>query len=156
MVADASALDWIPAGGCAGRRVITPHPGEAARCLGVGVKEIQENRVASLQRLSEKYGKAIVVLKGHHTLVGCGNEPIFINTTDSPWLAQGGTGDVLAGFIGGLLASRQAEENISLRCLYGVYRHGLASKMLSSGRVHFSQKMAEYPRWTAADLVREL
>lgn len=156
MVADASALDWIPGGSCAGKRVITPHPGEAARCLGVTAKEIQDNRLESLQKLSAKYGEATVVLKGHQTLVGSKAEKVFINTEDTPWLAQGGTGDVLAGFIGGLLAHPNVEETLSLRCLYGVHRHGLAGKVLSSNGVYSSKCKVEYPRWTALDLIKEL
>ena len=72
IVVDASALDWLPTGTFRDKaiRVITPHPGEAARLLGSTVDEVQADRVEALRALSAKFGNCWVVLKGQHTLIG--------------------------------------------------------------------------------------
>ena len=72
MVVDASSLDWLTAGAVPEKsiRVITPHPGEAARLLGSTPAEVQADRVEALQALSAKFGNCHVVLKGRHTLIG--------------------------------------------------------------------------------------
>jgi NAD(P)H-hydrate epimerase len=85
-----------------GRCVLLPHPGEAARLLSCDSASVQRDRVAALTELCERSG-ATVVLKGAGTLVGCG-ERMFENTTGNPGLATGGSGDVLAGLLGALLA----------------------------------------------------
>lgn len=85
--------------------VMTPHPGEAARLLGMTTVEIQKDRVAAVRRLASETG-AIVVLKGARTLV-CDSEDdgfVAINPTGGAELATAGTGDVLAGLIGALIA----------------------------------------------------
>jgi ADP-dependent NAD(P)H-hydrate dehydratase / NAD(P)H-hydrate epimerase len=108
VVVDASALDWIEPGPTAlnSRRVLTPHPGEAARLLGTKPAGIQEDRVAALRAISGKFGNCWVVLKGYQTLIGRNNGEVFVNSSGDAFLAQGGAGDVLAGFLGGLLAQR--------------------------------------------------
>src|ERR1019366_9016221 len=82
MVVDASALDWLKPDATPAQavRVITPHPGEAARLLGVTAKEVQANRVAALRQLSRRFSHCYVVLKGNHTLVGRAAGHIFINS----------------------------------------------------------------------------
>ncbi|MGE3311943.1 MAG: NAD(P)H-hydrate epimerase, partial [Limisphaerales bacterium] len=73
VVVDASALDWLPAGGrIAGLRVVTPHPGEAGRLLGVASVEVQDDRMDAMRRLLARWDGADLwgVLKGRHTLVG--------------------------------------------------------------------------------------
>src|ERR1051325_357358 len=112
MVVDASALDWLEAGGVENGlvRVVTPHPGEAARMLGTTTTEVQADRVSAVRKISEKFGNCFVVLKGHQSLVGRSSGPVFINSTGNPFLAQGGSGDVLAGFLGGLLAQPKLRE----------------------------------------------
>ena len=86
-----------------GALVLTPHPGEMARLCGLSTGEVQANRLGLVKEKAEQWGVTLV-LKGAATLVGSGKEPIYINTTGNPALATGGTGDVLAGMIGGLLA----------------------------------------------------
>lgn len=88
-----------------GARVLTPHPGEAARLLGCSPAEVQADRPAALARLVEASG-AVVVLKGFRTLIGAPGAPVVVNPTGNPGMATGGTGDVLAGLIGALLAQQ--------------------------------------------------
>jgi len=82
--------------------VLTPHPGEAARLLAIDTAEVQADREGALERLCAASG-AVVVLKGARTLVGDGRHR-FTNTTGNPGMATGGSGDVLAGLLGALLA----------------------------------------------------
>jgi len=82
--------------------VITPHPGEAARLLGKGTKEIQDDREAAAVALAAT--GAIAVLKGHGTVV-CDGERIFVNDTGNPGMATAGAGDVLTGMIAALVAA---------------------------------------------------
>ncbi|MDW8208417.1 MAG: NAD(P)H-hydrate dehydratase [Chloroherpetonaceae bacterium] len=89
--------------------VLTPHPGEAARLLGTSIAQVQSNRVESAQRLAEQY-HACVVLKGCRTLVADPEGHVGINTTGNPGMATGGSGDVLTGVIGGLLAQAFAAD----------------------------------------------
>lgn len=105
--------------------VITPHPGEAARLLGVSIAEIQADREAAVQRLLQ-WGVEVVVLKGHKTLIGVAGGALAINTTGGNGLAKGGSGDVLAGLIGGLLAQGARPYDAAR---LGVYLHGLAGDL---------------------------
>lgn len=82
--------------------VITPHPGEAAELLGSSTKEVQANREQSVRALSEKYG-AVALLKGARTLIATEGQ-LFYNREGSVALATAGSGDVLTGVIGALLA----------------------------------------------------
>ncbi len=107
--------------------VLTPHPGEAARLLGVATKDIQADRMGSASRISEATG-AVVVLKGANTIVAAPGGEMFINTTGGPALASAGTGDVLAGVIGGLLAQGMSALEAAITA---VYVHGLAADNLS-------------------------
>jgi NAD(P)H-hydrate repair Nnr-like enzyme with NAD(P)H-hydrate dehydratase domain len=106
MVVDASALDWLEPGSVAREavRVITPHPGEAGRLLRTSAKEVQAGRLAALRALSKRFGNCWVVLKGQQTLVGRAAGEVFVNSSGNPHLAQGGSGDLLGGYMAGLLA----------------------------------------------------
>jgi ADP-dependent NAD(P)H-hydrate dehydratase / NAD(P)H-hydrate epimerase len=148
MVVDASALDWLPAGKFFkdAVRVITPHPGEAARLLKTTPTIIQKNRVESLRELSRRFGDCWVVLKGHQTLVGRGNGEIFVNPSGNPHLAQGGSGDVLAGFIAGLLAQPAMQTDAGKTIRYAVWQHGAAADRLQASRAN----------WVVEDLLAEL
>ena len=102
MVWDADALNWLAdQPGKASRRVLTPHPGEASRLLGVSVKEIQADRPAALSALRETYGGTIV-LKGAGTLVSTERLP-FLCTAGNPGMGSAGMGDVLTGVIAALM-----------------------------------------------------
>ena len=82
--------------------ILTPHPGEAARLLGCSVVEIQQDRYEAVKALQQRFG-GVAILKGAGTLITDG-ETVSICSVGNPGMASGGTGDVLSGIIGGLLA----------------------------------------------------
>ncbi|HEV2856703.1 MAG TPA: NAD(P)H-hydrate dehydratase [Thermoanaerobaculia bacterium] len=134
LVLDADGLNAFAghAGDLAARRVetvLTPHPGELGRLLGVSTAQIQEDRVAAARGAAEETG-AIVVLKGHLSLIALGTA-VFVNPTGNPGMATGGSGDVLTGLIAGLLA--QGLDALDATVL-AVYLHGLAGD-LAAGRL---------------------
>ncbi|MEP6938532.1 MAG: NAD(P)H-hydrate dehydratase [Rudaea sp.] len=85
------------------RCVLTPHPGEAARLLGVETKAVLEDRFAAVRELAHRH-RAVVVLKGAGTLVANPHGQTVVCPWGNPGMASGGTGDVLTGVIAGLLA----------------------------------------------------
>jgi hydroxyethylthiazole kinase-like uncharacterized protein yjeF len=87
-------------------RVLTPHPGEAARLLDVTLKDVQGDRAATARRLANET-RACVVLKGWHTLVAGQSGENWINLSGNPALAKGGSGDVLSGMIAAALVRRR-------------------------------------------------
>ncbi|MBU4201450.1 MAG: NAD(P)H-hydrate dehydratase [Verrucomicrobia bacterium] len=86
-----------------GALVITPHPAEMGRIMGRSTADVQVDRFAAV-REAAKRSRAVVVLKGAGTLVAVEGEPLQVNLTGNPGMATGGTGDVLAGLLAGLLA----------------------------------------------------
>jgi len=148
LVVDASALDLVVGEPFLKKyvRVLTPHPGEAARLLNWSIPKIQANRLQALRELSKKFGGAWVILKGHQTLIGRAEGKFFVNPSGNPHLAQGGSGDVLSGFIGGLLAQPllQADAETTLR--YAVWQHGAAADELQTTRAN----------WTVEDMINKL
>jgi ADP-dependent NAD(P)H-hydrate dehydratase / NAD(P)H-hydrate epimerase len=106
--------------------IITPQPVEAARLLNTTVEDIQQNRIESAQNLAYKFN-TVCVLKGAGSIVANKNGAYFINTTGNPGLASGGTGDVLSGIIGSLIA--QGLSGLEAAKL-GVYVHGAAADAL--------------------------
>jgi NAD(P)H-hydrate repair Nnr-like enzyme with NAD(P)H-hydrate dehydratase domain len=126
-------MDWLPTGktpkgAC---RVLTPHPGEAARMLECEVSAIQKDRQKAVRDLSEKFAGAWVVLKGHQTVIGKNSGELFVNSSGNAWLAQGGSGDVLAGYLAGWLAQPDLGE-VSLALRYSVWQHGAAADHLQA------------------------
>jgi NAD(P)H-hydrate epimerase len=111
------------------RCVLTPHPGEMATLLGVGPKDVQADRVGSARTLAKKTGST-VVLKGAATVVAT-PEGGFVNPTGNPGMATAGTGDVLSGMIGGLLAQGLSPVDAAVA---GVYIHGLAGDRIAEER----------------------
>ncbi|MGV3771320.1 MAG: NAD(P)H-hydrate dehydratase [Verrucomicrobiales bacterium] len=148
VLVDASALDWLEQGATPlnSRRVMTPHPGEAARMLGTKPSIVQENRVEAVRELSSRYGNCWVVLKGHQTLVGRANGEVFVNPSGNPFLAQGGSGDTLVGFLGGLFAQSRLQPHPLRTLRYGVWEHGATADRLSQGG----------KIWTISDLAANL
>lgn len=131
MVVDASALAWLePSSKLDPKfpRVITPHPGEAARMLGCNISDVQANRPRALRTLSERHGDCWVVLKGHQSLIGKSSGPIAVNSSGNPNLGQGGSGDLLAGYIGGLLAQSHLDPKTAIE--YAVWQHGAAADQI--------------------------
>jgi NAD(P)H-hydrate epimerase len=105
-VVDADALNLIAAGHGIGQCedwVLTPHPGEAARLLGMTIAEVQGDRLAALAALCERRGGTIV-LKGAASLVGRKGEVPRLCDRGNPGMAVPGMGDVLTGAIAGILA----------------------------------------------------
>lgn len=105
--------------------ILTPHPGEMARLTSLSTEDVQANRIEVSEMVAKELN-AIVVLKGAGTIITTPDGKLFINSTGSPALATAGTGDVLAGVIGGLLA--QGIEPVKAAVL-GVYIHGLAGDL---------------------------
>lgn len=101
--------------------IVTPHPGEMARLTGGSVGEVQRDRLGTARDFAARYG-CTVVLKGHHTVVADAGET-RVNSTGNAGMATGGTGDVLSGLVGGLLA--QGMHPLDAATL-GAYVHGLA------------------------------
>ena len=147
-IIDASALDFLAAEPFQKNfiRVLTPHPGEAARLLNSPPQKVQANRPAALRELSKKFGGCWVVLKGNQTLVGRAEGNVFANPSGNAQLAQGGSGDLLAGFIAGLLAQPALQADAGKTLRYAVWQHGAAADQLSMTR----------PNWTVEDLAVEL
>lgn len=136
VIVDASALDWLPVdvGSRGTIRVLTPHPGEAARLLRSTPQKIQANRVQALRELSKRFADSWVVLKGHQTLIGRSSGPITVNSSGNPHLAQGGSGDVLSGFIAGLLAQGTLRADVAKTLAYAVWQHGASADLLQTNR----------------------
>jgi hydroxyethylthiazole kinase-like uncharacterized protein yjeF len=109
--------------------VITPHPGEMARLLGISTKDVQTDRVKSAVDAAKKWN-AHVVLKGFHTVLASPSGQVFVNTTGNPGLAKGGSGDVLTGLLAGLIAQFGTENLLRVVAL-GVYLHGRAADLLA-------------------------
>lgn len=105
------------------RWLLTPHPGEASRLLSTTLKSVQQDRLASVRALAGRY-RAIAVLKGPNTLVAKpGAEQVAVCDRGNPGMATGGTGDVLAGTLGGLLVQTG---DLELAARAGVLLHALA------------------------------
>ena len=152
MIVDASALDWLKSGPVAWAlraetvRVITPHPGEAGRLLGISAREVQADRVAALRQLSRQFGNCYVVLKGHQTLVGRAEGAVFVNSSGNPHLAQGGSGDLLGGYLAGVLAQPACQQDPFSAIRFAVWQHAAAADALSQCRCN----------WTVEDLASDL
>jgi hydroxyethylthiazole kinase-like uncharacterized protein yjeF len=102
------------------RLVLTPHPGEMARLAGCTSDDVQRNRIGIARQFAQQHD-AIVVLKGHKTVIAFPDGAVWINTTGNPAMAKGGSGDVLTGIVAAMLA-----RDSFLPTLSAVYLHGLA------------------------------
>ena len=117
LAADPSLWDWVRT-----EVVLTPHPKEMARLIGATVQDVQKDRFASAMRLAVTR-KCVVVLKGAGTVVADPDGTAAVIGAGNPGMATGGTGDVLAGIIGGLLAQRY---DASTAARAGALLHGVA------------------------------
>jgi NAD(P)H-hydrate epimerase len=124
VVVDADALNLIAETKCRARDnwILTPHPGEAGRLLGISTREIQSDRLQSLDRLTQRYG-GTVVLKGAGTLVGSPGRTPGLCERGNPGMASAGMGDVLTGAIAGILAQCR---DTWLAARVGVLVHAMA------------------------------
>ncbi|MFF3487677.1 NAD(P)H-hydrate dehydratase [Streptomyces sp. NPDC002701] len=120
--------------------LLTPHAGEAAALLGVAREEVEGARLASVRELAERYG-ATVLLKGSTTLVASpGGGPVRVNSTGTGWLATAGSGDVLSGLTGSLLAA--GLDTLDAGSV-GAYLHGLAGRFAANGAPVGAHHVAE-------------
>ncbi len=108
--------------------VLTPHPGEMARLCGKSVPELLRDRVGAARTMAAAH-QAVVVLKGAATLICLEDGTLYVNPTGNPGMATGGTGDVLAGIIGALLAQGLSAEDAAVA---GVFAHGLSGDLASA------------------------
>ncbi|MFE7807803.1 NAD(P)H-hydrate dehydratase [Streptomyces sp. NPDC057430] len=109
--------------------LLTPHAGEAAALLGASRDSVEAERLAAVRELAGRFG-ATVLLKGSTTLVAEGSGPVRVNPTGTSWLATAGSGDVLSGLAGSLLAAGlRARDAASV----AAYLHGLAARRASGG-----------------------
>lgn len=130
MVVDADALSALAGHlallkDAAGPRVLTPHPGEMARMLGVTVGEIQGDRLERARDFAASH-HVWLALKGAGTVVAGPDGTVWINPTGNPGMAKGGSGDVLTGMTGAFLA-RGLEPLAAVRA--AVYLHGMAGDL---------------------------
>jgi NAD(P)H-hydrate epimerase len=114
----------------AGPRALTPHPGEMARMQGVGVDAVQANRL-EIARAFGRDHRVALALKGAGTVIGGPDGHVAVNPTGNPGMAKGGSGDVLTGIVGALLA-RDVGAEAALRA--GCYLHGLAGDLSARER----------------------
>ena len=150
IVVDADALNAL-SGGLGGdfvRRerptVLTPHPGEMARLVGSTPAEVQQHRLETARNAAASTG-AVVVLKGQRTLIAEGDGRAAVNPTGNPGMATAGSGDVLAGIVGALLARGT---DAWAAATSAVYVHGAAGDEAASRRGEESL--------TASDLIAAL
>ena len=128
MVIDADALNSIARTDFRGRglqTILTPHPGEMARLLGVD--RVSESERLHVARSFAKERNVCLVLKGYRTLIALPDGNVWINTSGSPAMATGGTGDILTGMIAGLVAQFPDEIDAAVRA--AVWLHGRAGQI---------------------------
>ena len=135
LVIDADALGLLAEAPAAPCSILTPHPLEAARLLGVSVADVQVDRLACARALAARF-EAVAVLRGAGTVVAAPDGRLAINTSGHPVLATAGTGDVLAGTIAALLAGLlragcPPDEAAWQAACAGVWLHGHAGECLA-------------------------
>jgi hydroxyethylthiazole kinase-like uncharacterized protein yjeF len=129
--------------------LITPHAGELARLLGADPASVEARRLEHARRAAAQLG-VTVLLKGSTTVIASPDAgPVLVNPTGTPWLATAGSGDVLSGLAGALLAQGLAPAQAGLA---GAYLHGLAGRLAAAGP---GDGTAQAPIG-ASDLVRAL
>lgn len=152
---DADGLRLAEVGAVRGRTaptLMTPHAGEAAALLGVAREEVEAGRLAAVRELAGRYGAA-VLLKGATTVVAAagGGGAVRVNATGTPWLATAGSGDVLSGVAGSLLASGLPAVDAGSA---GAYLHGLAGRFAAAGAPVGAHEVAEAVAGAWRDVVR--
>ncbi|GLX39162.1 bifunctional NAD(P)H-hydrate repair enzyme [Streptomyces roseochromogenus] len=142
LLVDADGLRGLDPEVVRGRRaatLLTPHAGEAAALLGVPRESVEAGRLAAVRELAQRYGAA-VLLKGSTTLVApAGGAAVRVNPTGTPWLATAGSGDVLSGLAGALLAGGLPGADAGS---VAAYLHGLAGRLAADGAPVVAQEVA--------------
>jgi len=150
MLLDADALNVLAKIGpeklqqAAGPVVLTPHPGEMARMLGIGTTEVNADRISAAKRLVEKTG-AVVLLKGARSVIAGPGGEVYLNSTGNPGMSTPGMGDALSGIVGALLGQQMDALHAMA---FGVFLHGYAADRVAEhyGRVGY----------IAGDLIQDL
>lgn len=119
--------------------IITPHPGEMARLVGMSTDEVQASRIEVARNFAAAH-RVYVVLKGHRTIIATPDERTFINPTGNPGMATGGTGDVLTGMIAAWLAQLLDAE---AACRLAVYLHGMAGDLAETDESEIAMTSAD-------------
>lgn len=132
MVLDADALTLISKNPTVLKKaqvplILTPHPGEMARLSGLSTGEVQAERIGVASEFSKRYGVNLI-LKGARSVISTPSGEISVNTTGNPGMASGGTGDVLTGVVGGLLAQGLQPADA---CKLGAFAHGTAGDLVA-------------------------
>ena len=124
--------------------IFTPHEGEFARLCGKSVEQIHENRISAAQAFAAEW-RVILVLKGPCTIIATPDGRMFFNPTGNPGMATAGSGDVLSGIIGSLLAQKLPPVSAAA---VGVYLHGAAGDKAAAETGEYSL--------TAGDIIKYL
>lgn len=124
-----------------GRAIMTPHPGEMARFLGISISEVEDDRVNITQKVAKEYG-IVVLLKGYNTVISDGRNT-YINPTGNSKMSSGGMGDALTGIINAFLSQGS---NCCEAAILGAYIHGRIADILSE----------KFYIVNARDIIREL
>jgi ADP-dependent NAD(P)H-hydrate dehydratase / NAD(P)H-hydrate epimerase len=147
---DADGLNALAAIGCEalkrarGPFVLTPHPGEAARLLGVKTTTINDDRISAARNLTERTG-ATVLIKGARSVIASPDGDVYVNSTGNPGMSTPGMGDALSGIVGAMLGQHMRPlDALAL----GVFLHGYAADRVAMriGRIGY----------IAGDLIDEL
>jgi NAD(P)H-hydrate epimerase len=131
--------------------IITPHPGEMARLVGMSTDEVQASRLEIARNFAVGH-HLYVVLKGHRTLIATPDGKVFINPTGNAGMATGGTGDVLTGMIAAWLAQLLDAE---AACKLAVYLHGMAGDLADADEGEVAMIAGDLVRYLG-DAVMEL
>jgi hydroxyethylthiazole kinase-like uncharacterized protein yjeF len=144
LVVDADALPHVLALGLSHPMVFTPHPGEAARLLGVDTREVQRDRIAAIRALASRFEGTlhVFILKGACPLVHAHGRPVVVVEGGTPALAVAGSGDILSGLIGALLARN--DPPFEAACV-GTFIHQQAGRALAAraARGHLAHEIAD-------------
>jgi NAD(P)H-hydrate epimerase len=148
MVVDADALNCLAGGEWKkppAPRILTPHPGEMSRLTGLTIPQVQADRIGIARAFATEKGVTLV-LKGEGTVIAFPDGRVWINTTGSPAMATGGTGDILTGMTAGLAG--QFPKDLDRAVSAAVYVHGLSGDLAA-------RHLCEQPV-IATDLLRYL
>ncbi len=142
--------------------VLTPHPGEFARLLGISTRDLQEKRIELARDFAMERG-LYLVLKGHQTLLASPSGQVYLNSSGNPAMAKGGSGDVLTGIVAGLMAQwfsmpatrdRRGTDDLESVITLAVFIHGLAGDLAQEIRGDQSVMASDLTGFTAEALRR--
>ena len=126
--------------------ILTPHPAELSRLIGVSVSQIQADRISVARRVASEYGVTLL-LKGAASVI-CDREQLFVNSSGSSALAKAGSGDALAGFLASLVAAGLAP---TFAAALAAYLHGRAADSLSLEYSTLGVTPSDLPRQMARE-----